>query len=323
MNHSLQLLDCLRDGVLVLSGGRIVEANRALAEMLGVAAAGDIAGTELKHWLHPDEQRLLADLLAGVNLRGAREVRVLTKSREPLLLEMVPPSALQLEGRATTLLVLHDLTGRRRLEAEVLGISDRERQRIAHDLHDGLGQHLAALALKARALHQSLREKALPEAAEADALVQLLNSATAQTRDLAHGLDPAVEVQTFALLLEKLALNTAQLFRVACRFVNAATVPVESARLSRNLYFIAQEAVNNAVRHGHATDIEIGLGSEDETLILTVRDNGCGLGERDADAAGMGIRIMQHRAAAIGATLGIAPHLAGGTAVVCRVRPGA
>lgn len=322
MTHSLKLLDCLRDGVLVLCDGRIVEANRAMAEMLGLASAAELAGTELAQWLHPDERRLLADLLAEVEMHGAREVRFLTKTRETLPLELAPPSALQLDGRAMTLLVLHDLTARRQLEAEVLGISDRERQRIAHDLHDGLGQHLAALALKARALHQSLREKALPEAAEADALVQLLNSATAQIRDLAHGLDPAVEVQTFAILLEKLALNTAQLFRVACRFVNAATVPVESAPLSQNLYFIAQEAVNNAIRHGRATDIEIALGSDADTLTLTVRDNGRGLSERDNASSGMGIRIMQHRAAAIGATLGIAPHPAGGTAVVCRVRAG-
>jgi len=319
MNHTLELLDCLRDGVLVLRDGRIVEANRTMAEMLGVASAAEFAETELKQWLHPDERRLLADLLAGVALRGAREVRFLTKARETLPLEMSPPSALQVQGRSMTLLVLHDLTARKQLEGEVLRISDRERQRIAHDLHDGLGQHLAAMALKMRALHQSLHERALPEAAEADALVHLLNDATAQTRSLAHGLDPAVEVQSFAVLLEKLARNSAHLFRIACRLVNTGTVPIESAPLVRNLYLVAQEAVNNAIRHGRATDIEIALSSEAGTLILAVRDNGRGLAERKS-GSGMGIRIMQHRAAAIGATLEIAAHPEGGTAVICRVR---
>jgi len=320
MKHSLLLFDGLRDGVLVLSDGCIVDANPAMAEMLGVAAVAELEATELKHWLHPDERQLLEDLQSGDALHGAREVRFLTKSRETLPLEMTPPSVLKVGGRAMTLLVLHDLTVRKQLEAEVLQIADCERQRIAYDLHDGLGQHLAGMALKMRALHQSLHESALPEAAEADALVQLLNDATAQTRSLAHGLDPAVEVQAFSVLLEKLALNTAHLFRIACRFVNTTTAPIESAPIARNLYFIAQEAVNNAIRHGRATDIEIALSSETETLTLTVRDNGRSFGRRDPANSGMGIRIMQHRAAAIGATMEIAAQPAGGTAVVCRVR---
>src|SRR5205814_2775595 len=92
-----------------------------------------------------------------------------------------------------------DITERRRLEAEVLEISEREQRRIAQDLHDGLGQHLTGVVHLVAGLQARLGERSLAEAADAARIVKLLDDAVAQTRSLARGLHP-VQAETGGLM---------------------------------------------------------------------------------------------------------------------------
>jgi signal transduction histidine kinase len=204
-------------------------------------------------------------------------------------------------------------------DAEVAA-SERERRRISHDLHDGLGQLLGGIALKAEVLRQMLAEQALPEAEAAAEIVKLANEATAQTRLLARELDPVVPVHVpFAVSLTKLATDTERLFRgVACRLTGDSALVIESAHTAQHLFRIAQEALNNAIRHGRATRIEIGFAADAREIQLEIRDNGTGLTKRGT-VSGIGLRIMKHRANALGGTLDIVPGETGGTRVQCRV----
>jgi len=204
------------------------------------------------------------------------------------------------------------------LDAE-MAASERERQRIAHDLHDGLGQLLGGIALKAEVLRQTLAEQALPEAEAAAELVKLANEATAQTRLLARGLDPAVPAHVpFAASLAKLASDTERLFRgVVCRCTGDPAFALESPHTAEHLFRIAQEAIHNAIRHGRATRVDIGVAADLREITLEVRDNGRGIAP-SALASGIGLRVMKHRANALGGSLDILPGEAGGTLVRCR-----
>lgn len=205
-------------------------------------------------------------------------------------------------------------------DAEVAAASARERQRIAHDLHDGLGQLLAGLALKAQSLHETLAAQNRPEAVDAADLVSLANEATAHTRLLARGLDPVVPpAETFAAALAKLARDTSRLFRqVTCEFQGDLALTIASAHAAQHLFRVAQEAINNALRHGKATRITIALASDAAALVLTITDNGTGLGQRE-QSSGIGIRIMNHRLSSIGGTFALAPGANGGVCVTCRL----
>ena len=92
-------------------------------------------------------------------------------------------------GAKEVLAIVRDVTERKRLEAEVIEISARERRRIGHDLHDGLGQYLAGIAVKAKLLEEDLQSS--PHRAAVKKLVGLLNNAVGQARSLARGLDHA------------------------------------------------------------------------------------------------------------------------------------
>jgi len=91
--------------------------------------------------------------------------------------------------------------------------------------------------------------------------------------------------------------------------------------VATHLYRIAQEAVNNAVKHGYAQNIRISLCAEAENTSLTIEDDGCGLPQDVRNSPGMGLHIMNYRAKMIGATLQVQRGAQGGTVVMCVLQP--
>lgn len=216
--------------------------------------------------------------------------------------------------------ITRDITERKRIEQEVLDAVTNEQRRIGHDLHDGLGQFLTGLAFRAKMLADSLQEKKLEEFSDAAQLVDLLNSATSQTRALARGLDPiAVEAQEIAFALTQLAEQAELLMRVKCKTVLPQKRVNIFAFASLHLYRIAQESITNAVKHGNAKQIEIKLESSDEGVVLEVKDNGKGFNTEQIRASGIGLRILQYRARSIGGVLTINSIPGKGTSVRCFV----
>lgn len=205
-------------------------------------------------------------------------------------------------------------------DQEIAEIMARERQRIGHDLHDGLGQLLGGIALKAQVIYETLDEQHRPEAADLREIVRLTNEAIGQTRLLARSLDPVVPAEkSFATVLEKLASETSRLFRVQCAYVGHTGLSLESASVSEHLFRVAQEAINNALRHGRASCIELDFQLNQEKAVMSVRDDGLGLAQRPQHSSGIGIRIMQHRLNAIGGTFTIEPRQPRGCLVQCRI----
>jgi PAS domain S-box-containing protein len=214
--------------------------------------------------------------------------------------------------------IAEDITHRKRLERKVLEVSDQEQRRIGRDLHDGLCQHLTATMFASKILEEELATQSSPQAAQAGQIAEFINRAISQARDVARGLDP-VKVATNGLMsaLEELAATVRTMQRVDCVFRSDAPVLIDDDTTAIHLYRIAQEAINNAVRHAQPKHIEIGLDGSDEKITLTIRDDGVGFPPAARKRDGMGLQSMNYRARAIGATLDIRQGPAGGTIVTC------
>jgi PAS domain S-box-containing protein len=224
-------------------------------------------------------------------------------------------------GRTTHWLVIfRDITERKRLEKEILEISDRERQRIGRDLHDGLCQHLAGIELMSQLLEQRLAARFRAGAAQAGEIARHIRDAISQTRLLARGLSPVtLESEGLCSALEELAVNTEKMFSVSCRFQCESLARITDRAVAMHLYRIAQEAVSNAIKHGKATEIRIDFRQSDNRVCLAISDNGSGFPGAEPSVSGMGLRIMRYRASVVGGSLALERNPVSGITVTCSV----
>jgi signal transduction histidine kinase len=207
-----------------------------------------------------------------------------------------------------------------RLEHEIVNISEAEQRRIGQDLHDGLCQYLAGVACSASSLRDDLQKlNQQTDANAADELVTLLQDAVVQTRDLARKLVPAhVSRLGLVLALDSLAQSVTRLHGVNCRFRSRARVTNWNEHTAMHLYRIAQEAINNATRHGKAKNIFLFLNAAEYWIKLRVVDDGAGI--VDSTSEGMGLDIMRYRARLIGGQLRIRRRNGRGTMISCTAR---
>src|SRR5438876_8446099 len=222
-------------------------------------------------------------------------------------------------GPNELLAVVRDVSEQRLLEKEVLDITSREQTRIGQDLHDGLGQHLTGITFLTRALETRLSSQSLPEAEEAAEIGKLVLQALSQTRNLARGLFP-VELESTGLCtaLRELATTVEGMYTVSCKVNCDEAVKISDRSVQTHLFRLAQEAVNNSVKHGKAKNIQINLQKTDEKCVLSISDDGKGFPpEEQIKLKGLGLRIMNFRAQKIGGELNIEPLSTGGTIVKC------
>ncbi|MDB6111384.1 MAG: sensor signal transduction histidine kinase [Pedosphaera sp.] len=300
--------------------GRITSINKAGEQLLQRNRA-EILSRNLVEFV-TEEQRGAAEQWLGQVVKGAElppgEWNLLNAAGQRIRLEISTRMVASAGKVAEVEGIARDVTERKRLESEILEISTREQRRIGHDLHDGVCQQLAAIAYRLDILSDQLGEKGVPESAEADWIGGLIHEAISQTRGAARGLYPVrLEEDGLVSALEELAANTASLFNLRCRFFCENPPPIMENEVSLHLYYIVQEAVINAAKHGQATDLDISLARTDDRFVLEVRDNGVGFHWPDAKPTGMGLGIMRYRARVIGATLDLKSQLGQGTQVSC------
>lgn len=199
---------------------------------------------------------------------------------------------------------LLDITERRKLEEDILKISDWEKKRLGQDLHDGICQHFAGIEFMCGVLEHNLGERgAIPEAGTVTEIRRLVRDGIHQTRDLARGLSP-VELTEDGLMesLKSLANNTSHIFRVNCCLEYSDPILIHDNETAVHLFRIAQEAVGNAIKHGKAKQIVIRMELQKESkILLKVQDNGEGfLHPKPITGQGMGMRLIQYRANMLG-----------------------
>lgn len=207
------------------------------------------------------------------------------------------------------------------LQKELIDAVWQQQHRFGRELHDTLGQQLSGLGMMADSLGRKLRDKRRPESDAVLELADMIQQAKLDARRLAKGLFPVdVDAQGLRSALDELARSTQSRSRIQCAVDCDPDIRVPDNAVATHLFRIAQEAVNNAVKHSGAEHIFISLTDDGSRIALRVRDDGTGISQRQADSsAGIGMRIMRYRAHAIGATLTVNPADDGGTVVNCTV----
>lgn len=210
-----------------------------------------------------------------------------------------------------------------RLEREIVNVAENERRCLGHDLHDGLCQQLTAARLRCFAMESAPADSAQAKA-DLAALSALLEESVNVAYDLARGLWPVEhEGQGTSALLQEFCRRMAASHGVAIEVHESRACQICGNDDLIQLCRIAQEAVSNAVKHARATRIEVCLdcASSFGTVTLRVRDDGIGRAAASAEASpgGLGMRIMAHRARAIGGDLLVLDVAGGGTEVGCKM----
>ncbi len=311
---------------LLTTEGRVLELNRASAVLFDLRQPGEGPYLwELPRW--GGRRRELARLKQAVTdaARGNTvqyEAQVVGADGRRITIDFSVKPVRDASGAVAYLIAEgRDITARKQLEAQVLEVSSREQRRIGQDLHDVLGQNLTGLAFVNRVLEQRLSQKRLPEAEDAARVGAGIRQAIAQARALSRGLCPIDQkADGLMLALQALAGNVTEFFGISCLFQSSKPVLLADMAAAMHLYHIAQEAVNNAVKHSKADQIRIGLHDDGDGFHLTVRDNGCGISEPLETTSGMGLSIMKYRAGMIGGSLEVKRHPEGGTIVTCICR---
>jgi signal transduction histidine kinase len=278
------------------------------AILVAARGAGDLRLRAQTALAHQDEFLTGMDAIVAAYEVDAHD-RVVRLRRIELALLALALLVLVLEGvfvfrPALRSLAVH-LAERASAEQAILDAEERERKRIAEDIHDGIGQHLIGVAFLI---------KALPPSDKRDEIGGLLADAIDQTRDLARGLHShTLEVDGLAAALRELARHTAKVFGIACKVTYTAPEPPKAIAI--HVHRIAGEAVLNAARHAQPSAIEIEVAGDATSMRLEVRDDGVGMSARGGD--GLGLKLMEDRARMMGAELRVAPGDGAGTRLTC------
>ncbi|QDU29258.1 Sensor protein FixL [Anatilimnocola aggregata] len=333
------------DAIITIdSQGRIETANRAAEKMFGYSNVEMIGQNVkilmpspfreehdgyLRHYLETGEARIL-------NI--PRELVARRKDGSTFPIDL---SVTQVDHSGYFTGIIRDISERKELQAHVLESAAEEQRRIGRELHDGTGQELTALSLIAGSLLKLIAAvpaketeghvvRQLDEAGFvricdiANKLNRKLSETNRDIHQLSHGIMPVqIDAEALRSALDELAASTNTPPTVSCRFECPLPVMAANNTTATHLYRIAQEAVNNALRHSQADEICISLRQNDDQIVLEVSDNGVGIDAVDSRVAtvrkdrGMGLRTMQYRAGMIGGTLHIERRESGGTLVRC------
>ncbi len=209
-----------------------------------------------------------------------------------------------------------EIARRKGLEGEILEISDREQQRLGQEIHDGLCQHLTAVAFMARSVALRLKNHRVIDAGDIEKIAQLVNDAATDTRNLSRALH-RIDVDSAGFITALEDLVDREIWRIPCRLEVKPSFDIENDVAAGELYRIAREAVINANKHSEARAIVIKLERTRSEMVLRVIDDGVGFSSNPKAKRGLGAHIMGYRARLMGARLEIDSPKSGGTRVSC------
>ena len=252
---------------------------------------------------------------------------ILDSGQGPRYLEL-RARAVQADGRVFGAVVnitevterINDVTERKRLEREIIEISNREQQRIGNDLHDGLGQELTGIALMLKGVVAQLRKEGSATRLDIEDVISLVNNAIESTRMLARGLSPVSgERGGLAAALQALATRASERYGVQVEFDTNLDEPLRlNETAATHVYRIVQEALTNVIRHSLASEVEIRLQTSAGELHLSIDDNGRGFPHPLPEGpGGLGLKIMRYRAQMLGGDLIIETAARGGASIHC------
>ncbi len=329
------VVDAAPNGILLVDAkGEVVLIN-ACAEKMFLYEKGELDGQAMSRLLperyrghhHQKQQSFFADPEVRPMGEG-RELFAARKDGSEFPVEIGLQPVTTETGEKMVLAVVVDISQRRRLQQErrqmeqrVLEINENEQRRLGREIHDDLCQQLAAIGCLARVVEMDLKKMDLSAAEAVSEIVDLVSQANARAREISRGSAAAVlDVDGLPGALKELVDLTSKATGKKCRLQCDEGESSGSLTVDLQLYRIAQEAVNNAIRHGDPDEISLRLRRKDGQIELSVEDSGCGISvECLSGMTGMGLRTMSYRAEASGGRLSVQAGESRGTKVCCVV----
>jgi PAS domain S-box-containing protein len=284
------------------------------------SSTGKVLGTFANYYREPREPASQDNLLGEIVTRTA-SVIIERKQAEAALEKSKNLLEQRVRERTRELRVANEeleaeIARRKGLEGEILEISDREQQRLGQELHDGLCQHLTAVAFMERSVALRLRNHRVIEVNDIEKIAQLVNNAATDTRNFSRALH-RVDIDSAGFITALEDLVDREIWKTPCRLEIKPPFHIDDDVAASHLYRIAREAVINANKHGRAREIVVALARSRKGIVLSVTDNGVGFKNEPKLNEGLGFHIMNHRAGAIGGRLEIECPKKGGTRVAC------
>ena len=318
-----QVFDGAEAGIIVYDRERrFLVWNPFMEQLSGYRAEEVLGRTTLEVFPFLREQgfeEMFQRALAGEIFEGAdTPFDVPEKGKKGWKVERFSPWRDSRKEIVGVIVAVRDITERKRLENEILEISEREQRKFGRDVHDGLGQRLTGLEMLSHGLVQDLERHAPALVRNAERLNRELRETVTQARLISHSLAP-VPLEGDGLMrgLMELAASTNRIPVVSCRFFCNPPVEIQDVTTATHLYRIAQEAVNNALKHGRAKKIDITLEEQTNGVALTVNNNGRIMPKDNHASVGTGLNAMRYRAEMIGGRLAIASGKRKGVTVTC------
>ncbi len=284
--------------------------NKAGLKLVGLNSISDLRGRHIHDFLTETSRQISHDqevpaMKAGGHWEGEYQLRHFQTGHgidvQVSSFAIKDPATNEIVGFAT---VQRDITDRKRMEKEILEISDRERNRLGQDVHDSICQMLVSAGFTANMLMRKLEDKSLPEVADAEKVAQLIDETTEQAYQLSRGAFlAALDAEGLAPMLQDLAANVRRRSQVACSFEYPTPVSIDNDAVANHVFRIAQEAVNNAVKHGKPRHIVIKLIENGQRIELIVMNDGEPFPLDRPTSKGLGFFSMQYRASMIRGTL--------------------
>jgi PAS domain S-box-containing protein len=326
MRTQVRILETMREGVVLIDAGTAVVklTNPMFARMFGYESQEELLGLSVEPLF---SARALQRTRDGPSLReGTSSTEVMPVELEcarkdgTRFVAACVLTPLRMGGADHWLAVFNDVTERKRLEREIIEISNREQQRIGSDLHDGLGQDLTGIALMLRGIVPQLCKEGSAARFDVEDVISLVNNAIESTRNLARGLSPVSgERGGLAAALQALAARASERYGVSVDIDADLEEPLGlNETAATHVYRIVQEALTNVIRHSLASEVVIRLETLGGELHLRVDDNGRGLPQPLPESAGgLGLKIMRYRTQMLSGDLVIETAAGGGASIRC------
>jgi PAS domain S-box-containing protein len=306
------LVERMQQGAAILDAyGNIIYCNLSLAQLVGVDHES-LIGIPLQRLLNSDDQVLFQKLWRET-LVGPRDAEMSVRRADGTQVSTNFSFRLLTQDKSSTGVLITDLTGQKQqaeLTANIQRMQDEERRRIARDLHDSVGQLLAALSMNiARVTGES--HKLSPDVAKlVTENASLVNQITNEIRTTSHLLHPP--------LLDEVGLPSALRwytdgFAQRSNIQTTLDIPQQFQRLSPEMeiaiFRMVQECLTNIHRHSGSPSCSIKIVRDADRLRIEVKDSGRGIPKSKqltlVSSGGVGLRGMQERIRQLGGTLEI------------------
>ncbi len=286
---------------------RFIEVNNAAMRHYGYSRKEfqemtilDIRPEEDREALRQEVQKRTDDKLSDT-----KEWRHLKKNGDVIYVN-ITGSEIDYFGNSYRLVLVNDVTEQKKAEEMVLASlvegENKERARIARELHDGLGQYLAAANMNLDSVLNDIDKLTDRKQEQFKKGLNLLRHAVSETAQISRNLLPrVVDDYGLALAIESLVDNYSNNTETKITYYqNIDNLDLER-KIELNLYRIAQEAISNAVKYSEATQINVQLIQDELDLILSIDDNGKGFDSSTKDfTPGLGLQTIKTRTGALG-----------------------